>query len=166
VSPSHGGDRVEELQVPTRTIDVEIFALGDRHLTGCLFLVEAECQHGNQRAVLNLLNDERQFVPFGLTVDGERENVVILNKQRILRVHLNSDVERADDLAIEVDPHGETHASFVLIDGSAVAGQLKIEAPWTSSRLVDKLNQAERFIPIANGHGYQFIQATHVAEVD
>jgi len=56
--------------------------------------------------------------------------------------------------------------TLVLSDGTRVAGRVAVETPPSQSRLVDKLNHAERFIPIVSDEAVDFVQRSHVVRLD
>ena len=56
--------------------------------------------------------------------------------------------------------------TVVLTDGTCLVGRVAVETPRSQSRLVDKLNHAERFIPIISDESVDFVQRDHVLRLD
>jgi len=47
-----------------------------------------------------------------------------------------------------------------------VAGRVAVDTPMAASRLVDKLNVGQRFIPVVRDDGVDLVQRTHVLTLD
>jgi hypothetical protein len=158
---------VEELQVPTRPVPVDIYGVDGRRLAGSLFLVESEYNADQRQGIVRLLNDERAFLPFQVDAEGaSSEHSVLLNKKHIVRVRLGDVCTCAEDAIDEASLESGPTAALTLTDGSRVAGEIMIETPWSLSRLVDKMNHDQRFIPIRCDHGLVAVQRSHVVRVD
>jgi hypothetical protein len=153
---------VEELQVPTHRIDVELFVTSGAEIHGALFAPESPYHSGNPDDVIHLLNDEREFLP--LLVEDRPAGPYVVNKTHIVRVHLPvSEVDRQDRLSTA--PIDVEDCTVFLSNGTTLQGMLSIETPTTSSRLVDKLNLAAPFVPVYTGDGIDFVHKSHVVHV-
>ena len=154
---------MKELQVPTRKIHAELYTLAGEHFHGRLFLAESPFLSGGPEDVIESLNDERDFVPFSL--DKPDEGRTIVGKDQILRIRLDEVDSLLPVLTTETDAEPERTCSFVLADGSRLTGQIYLETPTESSRVLDKLNLAARFMVVLTEHGVELIQKRHIARV-
>jgi hypothetical protein len=159
---------VEELQVPTRRIHVEITVTTGQQMAGVLYALDSPYHPTEADDLLQLLNDERAFLPFGADFEERR---TLLNKNHVLRVRLPSPA--GTDGAIDMPPREEFRPSpvgdsgrLLLSDGSTIMGRPVVETPWSSSRLLDKLNQAPRFILVMTDDGLEFLRRDHLVRVD
>ncbi len=150
---------MQQLQVPTRQIEVDLLLAGGRRFVGYLFLTEAPFQSGRAEDVIQVLNDERAFLPF--VPDGATGSAMALNKDHILMVQVES-------LGASLgDPEGESgDRTLLLSDGTRVSGDICIDTPPHASRLVDKLNLAERFLVLRTPSGYAFVHGRHIIHVE
>lgn len=151
---------MQELQVPTQRLLVEVFTSGGERFRGGLFITESPFHTGPVDQVLQTLNDERGFLPF--RTEGEKPTVAILNKCHILRVRF----EGGHDDDPPFPANDVTPCNLLLADGTRLEGELTVETPRTLSRLVDKLNRAERFVRFATGEAVEFVQTALVVRVD
>ncbi|MCZ6600786.1 MAG: hypothetical protein O7A07_08080, partial [Acidobacteria bacterium] len=85
---------MNEFQVPTRPVWVEVFLADGRHLSGRMFLAEDPRVDENTDLLLRTLNDPREFIPFEVS-DQRSAHGLVLNKDHIVRVRLAADVEAA-----------------------------------------------------------------------
>jgi hypothetical protein len=153
---------MEELQVPTRRIAVELFTSDGRRLHGWLFAGESPWGYTDREEAARILNDERAFLPFGRPGREEGRPVLeLLNKDHIVRVRLEAAVPE-----VEADDGSYSPScTIVLSDGERLSGRLRLPTPLSASRLIDKLNLAPRFLPFATQHGVQLLHRDHVARV-
>lgn len=153
---------MEELQVPVRRIAVEVVVTTGARVHGSLFVHGSPYQSGDPEEVLELLNDERRFLP--LAVD-DGPGMFVVNKEHVVRVHLRLSspglVERWPD-AVPIDA---AECRLFLADGSRVSGRVLLQTPSSSSRTVDKLNRCGPFILLAGAEGLDFIRTSHVVHV-
>ncbi len=161
---------MEELQVPTHTVNVDVHTDDGEWLTGALFLTESRFDGDRTGEVLNVLNDERAFLPFeARTREGRVHRSLVLNKDHIIRVHLSEAGGWMSPAPTDPADEGVTPDAppvVILSDGTRISGRVAVETPWSSSRLVDKLNHAQRFIPVITDGGVEFVQRSHVMRVD
>ena len=165
---------MNEFQVPTRPVWVEVFLADGRHLSGRMFLAEDPRVDENTDLLLGTLNDSREFIPFAVS-DQRSARGLVLNKDHIVRVRLTADVEAAREspdvpdsgeaLDVAAAPAEET-AILTLSDGSRISGQLAVQTPDSLSRPVDKLNNALRFLPVVHDDGVDIVQRCHVTTLD
>ena len=155
---------MEQLQIPTRQIEVDLLLADGDRLVGYLFLTETPFQSGRPEDVIQILNDERRFLPF--IADGPTTSPLALNKDHVVCVHVES--RPAATLATplgHVDAEGSDR-TLLLSDGTRIAGDLCIDTPPHASRLLDKLNLAERFLALRTTGGYAFVNCRHIVHVE
>ena len=146
---------MKSLQVPTRPVAVEVFTSDGSQTHGLFYLEPSRFEMHEPNEVLGVLNDDRMFIPFAA---ADPENAQrLLNKDHIVRA-------RIDD----IEPGHRTSEAFpcgtvLLVDGSRLTGNVVIETPPSASRLLDKLNQAPRFISIVTEDGINFVQRSYIA---
>ena len=150
-------------RVPTRRITVELFTLdGNDGTRGTMHHGESLYESGTGADIVNELNDDRAFIPF-VADDGDAEQALI-NKQRILRVHV-------PDLTYDDLPqHGQAapaeSCTVWLSDESCRTGRPVVETPPANSRLIDKFNHAPTFVTFLTEHGVDFIHTAHIVRID
>lgn len=164
---------MEELQVPTRRIRVEIIANSGDRFHGALFAPEMQYRTRPVEYVLHLLNDDRDFLPFQR--ESGSESSMIFNKSHIVRVRLETDGPWADPFDSDSEPQEfSTYGAdmehevctALLSDGTRLSGRLAVETRWSSSRLLDKLNMAQRFVPFVTDQGIEFVQRDRMVRID
>jgi hypothetical protein len=158
---------LRELQVPTRRVPVEIFLRTGGHLEGVLFLVDTPLHARPPWEVLEVLNDDRRFLP--VLAQGPESERFVLNKEHILRVRLRSPESRTgeDPAWVGLEELEPPDAStFHLSDGQLLRGQLCLDTRPNASRPLDKLNQARTFIAVHCADGVEFVRTSAVVRVD
>jgi len=159
---------MKDFQVPTGAIGVEMFLADGVHIKGRIFLAQDPRHPGQTDQLIGALNDERDFLPFEVGDDRGARSLV-LNKEHIVRVRVlqpqpeEMPVSYTDPDSVQ-EPHRET--ILHLSDGTQVAGRVVVDTPQAASRLVDKLNNGERFIPVVRDDGVDLVQRTHVLTLD
>lgn len=146
---------MEELQIPTRRITAAVFTSDGQRLHGSLFLTDSPYHKGGPEDLIELLNDERTFIPFKCE-EPEPSNL-ILSKAHIVRVHVECEEEPAFQ--------DENNCTLSLADGSRLDGRIPLDTPLASSRLVDKLNLATRFMTLVTDGGLDFVQRAQIVRV-
>jgi hypothetical protein len=164
---------MEELQVPTRRIRVQIATNSGDSFEGALFAPEMQYRTRPVEYVLHLLNDDRDFLPFQLEADSGRS--LLFNKSHIVRVHLGTDgrwadpfeqaAERQEFTTYGADMEHEV-CTALLSDGTRLSGRLAVETRWSSSRLLDKLNLNQRFVPLVTDEGIEFVQRNQMVRIE
>lgn len=153
---------MDTLQVPTRTIDVELRIGHGEPFRGRVFASETTGTQPSVQLLLDLLNDEREFVPFD--ADEPAHGRIALGKRHIVSVQPttveNEEPEQLGDPGDTDDP-----CSILLSDGSELIGRLRVPTPWSASRVLDKLNQAARFVPVVTEDGISIVHGSHIVRV-
>lgn len=162
---------MEELKVPTQAVRVEVITDTGVALQGFLFVGESRYRTGRpEDDLIEVLNDERRFLPFEeCGSEPAAQRPAILNKSHVVRVDLATDegplfdpLHSDDD--DEVVAGGDT-CSLLLTDGTCVMGRVRVEMPPSLSRLLDKLNHADCFLPVVDRDGFHFVNLAHVVHV-
>jgi hypothetical protein len=151
---------VEELQVPTRRVRVEIFVSTGTRLAGALFLHQSPYHSGHAEDLIHELHDEREFLP--LAAEGGTPGSLVVNKAHIVRLHL----PWSDSLRPEQFPASGRNesAALLLSDGTSLEGHLVFVAPPSASRLVDRLNLAPCFVLFRTAQGLDFVRRSHIVQ--
>jgi len=163
---------MNEFQVPTRPVAVQVFLADGEHLSGRMFLAEDPRVSGSTALLVSALNDARDFLPFEVCDDRSARSLV-LNKDHIVRVRVVGDGHDARKAEGELPgnepeaiPAAGEAAILHLSDGSRISGRVAVETPASLSRTVDKLNCAPRFLPVVVDDGVDVVQRCHVTALD
>ena len=154
---------MQELQVPTHRVAVELFTDRGERFAGGLFVTEAPYHTDRVEDLKQALNDQRMFLPFD--ADENATNCHIINKSHVSRIRLQG---RPEDLLLEGAegrPEGKA-CQLRLVDGDTVEGEVAVDTPWSLSRLVDKFNQAEQFVLVVTKDSVEFVQLRHIVCVN
>lgn len=160
---------MQELQVPTQQIPVEIFTNTGERMRGQLFVPDIPQATGPIDHVRRVLADDRLFLPFA--TEAPESMLVFLGKRHLMRVRIEGVVpaDAGTDEESDAEAAGEIRAGdpcgVVLADGTRLDGVVHVDTPWWMSRLVDKLNQAETFLELVTDKGTEFIGTEHVVRV-
>ncbi len=154
---------MQELQIPTRPILVEILVTTGALISGSLYVPESPQQTHDADEVIQLLNDERSFVPLAVTV--QKGGPFVLSKAHIVRVRLPLLEGEALDRTSESAPSDSSMSTLLLVDGSVLEGTLAVVTPPHLSRLLDKLNAADLFLSVISTEAIDFVQRSLVVHV-
>ncbi len=153
---------MEELQIPVRRIAVEVVVTTGARVHGALFTHGSPYHAGEPDELLELLNDERRFLPLAVT-DGPETFVV--NKEHVVRVRLRQPAGKLENLPADTAAGKPAECRLFLSDGSCVSGRVSLPTPSNSSRTVDKLNRSGPFITLVGAEGVDFVRTSHVVHV-
>lgn len=154
---------MQELQIPTRPILVEVLVTTGALISGSLYVPESPQQTHDADEVIQLLNDERSFVPMAVT--GNNSGPFVLSKAHIVRVRLPLLEGEALDRTSESAPSDSSTSTLLLVDGSVLEGTLAVVTPPHLSRLLDKLNAADLFLSVISTEAIDFVQRSLVVHV-
>ena len=154
---------MQELQIPMRPIVVDVHVTTGAHINGSIFIPHSKHQTDDAQEVMQVLNDERRFIP--LAVAGKKRRPLVVSKTHIVRVRLPLSESDALHRISESPPSDSPTSSLLLVDGSVLEGTLTVDTPPSLSRLVDKLNSADLFVSIVSTEAIDFVQRSHVVHV-
>jgi hypothetical protein len=132
---------MQELAVEKRKVSVVIRCLDCGEITGELYLSLFSKRHSGKETVLEFMNGEDRF--FALRSEQEPK-LRMMNKDRVMAVEVSAEIElEHQDLAAM---GAKEEPMEVVFDNShRVEGRAYVELPPTKSRLIDFLNQEEKF---------------------
>ena len=148
-----------ELRVPKRRAQVEVFMPGGASRTVTVFLAEFASGHAGHERLSDLLNaEDGEFLP---AVDGASDSMTFLNRACIAAARISRDWEVDEDQAA-----AEQHDVEVwLTDGSSLRGSLHFVLPPDRARLLDFLNGKQPFLRLWHGEQVTVINKRHIARV-
>lgn len=132
---------MDELRVPKQTAHVELALSHGQTRRVSLYLAEYASGHHGAERVSDLLNGAQEFLP---ALDADTSTVLLISRSSILRATVEAsreldDTEAGDDA--QVIP-----VAVSLAEGSTVRGVVRFLRPAERARLVDYLNEPERFL--------------------
>ena len=154
---------MRELQIPMRPILVEVLVTTGALISGALYIPESPHQTNDAQEVMHLLNDERSFVPLGVT--GVKGGPLVLSKTHIVRVRLPLSESDALDRISESAPSDSPTSTLLLVGGSVLEGTLTVVTPPSLSRLVAKLTSGDLFVSVVSTAAIDFVQRSNVVHV-
>ena len=160
---------MEELRIPTQAVEVVVYTDRGEQLSGWFYVPVGVEPAGPKGPVLNLLNDERSFVPFRVAVSEEgTSRSIVLHKDHIVRVHMSAPDATGDTVEdpVILDDGALGPVTVDLSEGSRLCGALLVETPPAASRVVDKLNQRQRFVPLMSDVGIDLIHRRHILRAE
>lgn len=154
---------MQELQVPTHRVAVELFTKRGERFAGGLFVTEAPYHTDRVEDLKQALNDQRMFLPFDS--DQNATECHIINKSQVTRIKLEGQPEDLLREGAESRPEGKA-CELRLADGTSIEGEVAVDTPWSLSRLVDKFNAAEPFVLVVTKDSVEFVQLCHIVCVN
>ena len=154
---------MQELQIPMRPIVVDVHVTTGAHISGSVYVPESPLHTNDAQEVMQVLNDERSFIP--LAVTGKKRGPLVLSKTHIVRVRLPLSESDVLDHISQSAPADSPTSSLLLVDGSVLEGTLTVVTPPSQSRLLDKLNLADLFVSVVSTAAIDFVQRSHVVHV-
>lgn len=157
----------DEYRVPKHRIPVRVRMAGGEVRSVEMFVGARAQRHTGAERPSDRLNDESAFLP----VEDEQEGFFLLNKPAVSVVTVDLDREAgpepldAEDEAL-LEPEGEEAAAavrLVLDDGHEVRGLAAMLLPPGERRLLDLLNDADRFLRLRDGDRILLVNTAHIA---
>jgi hypothetical protein len=148
----------QDLKVPTNRVTVELALRGGERRRVQLFLAEHDAHAFRQQSLLDLLGDERRFLP---ARDVDNDATLLFNKDSIAWVALSRPLapEKTDDIELfEEDQRVEVR----MRDGASLAGDVFYSPPEGGHRLVDHLNAGARYICMYSADQVYFVNKAFV----
>ena len=148
-----------ELRVPKKRAQVEVFMPGGASRKVTVFLAEFASSHAGHERLSDLLNAaEGEFLP---AVDAATDAMMFLNRESIAAARISRDWEADEDLAA-----AEQHdVEVVLTDGTSFTGALHFVLPPDHSRLLDFLNARQPFLRLWHDDAVTVVNKRHIARV-
>jgi hypothetical protein len=147
---------MQELAVERKTVEVAIRFLGQEVVRGHLFLALMAKSHSGGETVLDLMNEPEPF--FVLKVEGQPP-VRMVNKERIIEVEVSVQPEGEQSVSKEED------MTLMFQDGFSLSGTARVELPPAKSRLIDFLNNSERFFELRDRGALHIVSRKHISHV-
>lgn len=132
---------MQNFQIPTLRVDVEVILSGGSEQRGTIFLSENQISYTGKPRLEDFLNLDNRFFPF----NREDGAVHLLNKHRLVLLRSSEDDSGflVDQLMLKPRPV-EIH----LTHGLVVAGMIYSNLPRESLRVLDFFNQRDWFLPV------------------
>lgn len=147
---------MQELAVERKTVEVAIRFLGQEVVRGHLFLALMAKSHAGPETVLDLMNEPEPF--FVLKVEGQPP-VRMVNKERIVEVEVSGQPEEEPSVSKEEE------MTLMFQDGFSLSGTARVELPPAKSRLIDFLNNSDRFFELRDGGALHIVNRKHISHV-
>jgi hypothetical protein len=151
-----------DLRVPTATFVAEVVLADGEALHGRFFVPSHTSLHPGPMRPDERLNDDADFFPF---LPADATEPVILNKRQVAWVTFDtrSFPRSGEDESLEI--LSPEHRVTVDCRGKRLEGVLVIDLPDYKSRVLDRLNQPERFLRIKDGDLLHYVSRDHISKV-
>jgi len=156
--PSAPSD-VHAFQVPRLLRAAEVLCADGRVLRGRVFLPAAAESHAGAMRAEEWMNEPDPFFPF--LPDGEGAPV-ILNKDQLLVVTVSASADR-DDTAEQV--RAPVRQVSVECGALRLRGEVLIDMPADSSRVLDLLNRTGAFLNVRDGDRHYLVSKSRITRV-
>lgn len=144
--------RVTKLRVPVKVW------VADKVQGGDVFLTPVAASHDGGETLADLLNGRDPFLPV------ERDGC--LSCYPLDTISVASVKQDAGEIPpVEIAPFTQHLVRVTLLSGRALTGTIRYSRHPDSSRLVDYLNAAPRFIAVHQGAEIAFVNRQHVASI-
>jgi hypothetical protein len=153
---------LRDLRVPTATFVAEVVLAGGEALRGRFFVPSHTSLHPGPMRPDERLNDDADFFPF---LPAEGTDPVILNKRQVAWVTFDTRTFPSSDEDESLEELSPGHRVSVDCHGKKLEGTLVIDLPGYKSRVLDRLNQPERFIRIKDGSFLHYVSRDHISKV-
>lgn len=152
-----------DLRVPTATFVAVVQLAGGQEIRGRFFVPSHTSLHPGPMRPDERLNDDSDFFPF---LPADAAEPVILNKRQVAWVSFDfrSFPTPSGDESPEVHSRPEQRVSVWCRD-RLLEGVLLIDLPEDKSRVLDLLNQPERFLRIRDGDLLHYVSRDHISKV-
>jgi hypothetical protein len=123
--------------IPKRRIPVTLWSHDLQGLPGWVFL-DLDAAGNRHQTVIEKLNESARFLPVAV---GDEGRILLVNKNRLCRVAIGSQVIQSDVFARGFRPWREEEAELALSDGSSLAGRVWMPLERETQRISDFMNQ-------------------------
>jgi hypothetical protein len=152
---------MSELRIPTVALAAEILCADGRTIVGRIFVPVAAAHHMGPMRAEEWMNEDARFFPF---LPDNEETPVLLNKQEILIVSVLADADAASD-RVEVEQQTPHRRVVVECRDRRIEGELLIDMPTYSSRVLDYLNRAQDFLTLREGNRHHLVRKARISRV-
>jgi hypothetical protein len=149
------------LQVPKKTIEVELRLIGAISRRVELFLAEHGSHDFNRQRVLELVDQTRSFLPIRDLETGAWES---FNSHSVLWIGISGSSEDAEGSADELFEHRRP-VRVEFPGGIWLEGEVLYSAPDAGPRLLDHLNRNERYFRLWKSDQVFFVNKEWVLRV-
>ena len=152
---------MQELAVEKRRVPVIIRSLDCEDIKGELFLSLFSKSHTGQETALEFMNSPERFFVLRLEADPP---VRMMNKDRIVEVEISAEAELCGQdlsrMGAKEEPMEVRFNNQVSLNGNAY-----VELPPAKSRLIDFLNQEDKFFLLRTGQTVHIINRRQISFV-
>jgi hypothetical protein len=152
---------MSELRLPTVALAAEILCADGRTLVGRIFVPIAAAHHIGPMRAEEWMNEAVQFFPF---LPDNEETPVLLNKEEILIVSVLADADASAD-RVEVERQTPHRRVILECRDRRIEGELLIDMPTYSSRVLDYLNRPQAFLTLREGNRHHLVRKARISRV-
>jgi hypothetical protein len=151
---------MDELTIPTVTLEASILLSSGDEVRGVIFLPAAASHHHGPERAEEWLNEPEPF--FGFQPQGEAR-ALILNKRQVLVVTVPASADEGD---VPAEVEIPLHPVVVQLPGRRVSGSVLVDMPPERMRVRDVLNRPEDFVTIRDGEQHHIVQKRRIVHVE
>lgn len=148
---------MDELRVPTVATVARVTCLDGRVFSGHVYIPAAAFRHTGPMRPEEWINAPAAFFPF--LPDGEGEPV-LLNKDEVVAIGIADPGEEEGAVA-----QSEVRSVTIECEGLQLEGEIHIDMPEGHRRVLDALNQPDRFMTLYSGERHYLVNKRHVTRV-
>ena len=152
-----------DLRLSTATFVAEVVLADGEVLRGRFFVPSHTSLHPGPMRPDERLNDDADFFPF---LSADSHEPVIVNKRQVAWVTFDVTTLPTSE---EEETYGAVsrpeHRVSVHCKGQELEGVLLIDLPSYKSRVLDRLNQPERFLRIRDENRLHYVSRDHITKV-
>lgn len=148
---------MEIYKVPRNEVQVRILLDDGRMIEGTIYTATVGPNGGPETVLDRLLDPSEEFLPLAAGTDR-----LLLNKGGILLVEIPPEAAGKTDFE---EGAKEVLVRVTLAGGTSLLGKLAIRMPEESSRVLDYLNAAPRFLPVLGERRIALLQKRFIVSV-
>jgi hypothetical protein len=149
---------MNELRIPTVTLDAELVFADGRQFAGRLYVPASAPRHGGPARASEWLNEPTEF--FAFLPDDSRDPIMV-NKSEVLFVSVPAEANDSatDDVGLPL------YAVEVECAGKTLEGHFAVDMPAGQTRVLDYLNHSGRFLTLRNGRRHYLLRKGGITRV-
>jgi hypothetical protein len=145
--------------IPKRRIPVTLWSSDLQGVQGWVFL-DLDAAGNRHQTVIEKLNESSRFLPVAMGDDGR---ILLVNKHRLARVTVGSQVIQSDVFARGFQPWREEEAEVSLSDGSTITGRVWMPLQRDTQRISDFMNgQGRQYVVLLTPVALHLVNAAAV----